>query len=170
MGETFVISDTHFGHAAMLGFKDDKGNPARTFASCEEMDQTMEDNWNSVVRPQDKVYHLGDVAIQKKFLSVVGRLNGKKSLVMGNHDIFDAVEYLKWFKNVRGVKVFDNHLFTHMPVVKAGRFIANVHGHTHLNEMEDSWYKNVCVEHTNYTPVPWHIVKEIIKESQLADG
>jgi calcineurin-like phosphoesterase family protein len=53
--EIFVISDTHFGQAKAIEYF------GRPFASREEMDETMIERWNAVVRPQDIVYHLGDV-------------------------------------------------------------------------------------------------------------
>lgn len=60
----------------------------RPFTSTEEMDETMVDNWNRVVRPQDKVYHLGDIAMSKRPLhAIMPRLNGEKVLIKGNHDI-----------------------------------------------------------------------------------
>lgn len=170
MGETFVISDTHFGHAGILTFRDGNGKPVRPFDSVDEMDELMVDNWNRIVRPSDKVYHLGDVSMRKDRLPIVERLNGKKSLIMGNHDIFMAKEYLRYFSNVRGVKVIDNHILTHLPVVRSGRFVANVHGHMHANVLPDMWYFNVCVEVRDYTPMPWGMVKELIDDANERKG
>ena len=59
----WVISDTHFGHKNILSFKDkDTGDAIRgkVFSSIDEMDETLIDNWNRVVKPGDKIYHLGD--------------------------------------------------------------------------------------------------------------
>ncbi len=44
--------------------------------------------WNEAVRPDDTVYHLGDVALGTltESLPYVGRLNGHKILIPGNHD------------------------------------------------------------------------------------
>jgi calcineurin-like phosphoesterase family protein len=108
MANTFIISDTHFGHQGILGFKAPDGiNKLRDFSSVEEMDEHIIERWNSVVRDQDKVYHLGDVAMRKEHIATMSRLNGKKTLIMGNHDIFDSREYLQYFENVRAYKVFD---------------------------------------------------------------
>jgi len=59
--DIWVISDTHFDHANILNFTDKVGKPTRNFADVDEMNETMIANWNSVVKPGDKVYHLGDV-------------------------------------------------------------------------------------------------------------
>ena len=90
----FVISDTHFGHTnSWEKFKLPDGSPLRPFTSNEEMDETMIERWNAKVKPNDVVYHLGDVVINRKHLHLVKRLNGKKRLVRGNHDIFKDREY-----------------------------------------------------------------------------
>lgn len=78
----FFTSDTHFGHARINELA------GRPFNSVEEMNETLIDNWNSVVRKGDTVIHLGDVALGPiaETLPLVGRCNGRKILVPGNHD------------------------------------------------------------------------------------
>lgn len=60
----------------------------RLFNSIEEMDETMIDSWNKVVFKESTVFHIGDLSWYnaKKTLEILKRLNGKKYLVMGNHD------------------------------------------------------------------------------------
>jgi calcineurin-like phosphoesterase family protein len=52
------------------------------------MNEMIVHNWNAIVRPDDTVYHLGDVALGpiEDSLKYIGRLNGHKILVVGNHD------------------------------------------------------------------------------------
>ena len=78
-GDIWVISDTHFNHSNILTFSDKVGNPVRAFSSVEEMNEIMIDRWNSVVKPGDKVYHLGDVLFGDKeaFSRLWPRLNGR---------------------------------------------------------------------------------------------
>lgn len=91
---SFVISDTHFGHESCWAkFKLPNGDPMRPFASTEEMDETLVDNWNKTVHPKDTVYHLGDVVIARRHLQTVKRLNGKLRLIRGNHDMFKDKDY-----------------------------------------------------------------------------
>lgn len=134
----------------------------------------MISSWNSVVRPNDTVYHLGDVVINKKALPLVGRCNGRKILIKGNHDIFDIKDYLTYFEDVRAYKVFPKEKFicSHIPIHPSefGRMGVNVHGHTHTNKVlkeievdtgigalpdfvPDDRYFCVCVEPLNYTPI-----------------
>ncbi len=154
--ETYFISDTHFGHSNILKFTDGC-KPLRPFASAEEMDEVLVKNWNAVVRPKDIVYHLGDVVINRRCLPTVGRLNGIKHLVMGNHDTFRATEYLEYFKELHAVKVFEKHRFvcTHVPLHQSSleRWGVNVHGHLHANSMGLTSYVCVSVEQIDYTPI-----------------
>lgn len=137
----FVISDTHFGHTnSWEKFKLPDGSPLRPFTSNEEMDETMIERWNAKVKPNDVVYHLGDVVINRKHLHLVKRLNGKKRLVRGNHDIFKDKDYYEvGFESLYGVRVFtDKFILSHIPLHPDSiteRFKVNVHGHLHANEV-----------------------------------
>ena len=107
MGETYIISDTHFGHANSLTFLRGDETKLRDFSSVTEMDECMIHRWNSVVRPEDKVVHLGDVVINKRCLNILSLLNGKKKLIMGNHDIFKIEEYAQYFYDVKAYRAFE---------------------------------------------------------------
>lgn len=165
MKDIFFISDTHFGHANALIFKRKDGTPLRSFSCVEEMDEHMVEKWNSVVKPHDRVYHCGDVVINKKSLNILHRLNGKKVLIMGNHDIFGHAAYLEHFEDIRAYKVMPKEgiIASHIPVHTDSlyRFPTNIHGHLHAEKVPDltnlhkadSRYVNVSVESINYTPL-----------------
>lgn len=79
----FFTADLHFRHANVIDFE------SRPFASVEEMDQTLIQNWNDTVTPTDEVWVLGDYSLpsgRKKALGYLEQLNGTKYLVTGNHD------------------------------------------------------------------------------------
>ena len=88
--DIWVISDTHFDHANILTFTDKVGKQTRNFDDVNHMNEHMIDRWNSVVKPGDKVYHLGDVLFGTRKEEWMNknfpRLNGQKRLVVGNHD------------------------------------------------------------------------------------
>jgi calcineurin-like phosphoesterase family protein len=165
--DIWVISDTHFNHANILNFKDSVGKPVRSFDNVQEMNEIMIQNWNSVVRPGDKVYHLGDVLFgtnKREWMAKhFPRLMGSKRLIVGNHDNVKELTLSGHFQKVMMWRQFKDLglLLTHVPVhpstLKEGRFgdltPINVHGHIHQNQSPDGPYKCVCVEHTNYTPV-----------------
>lgn len=168
----FYISDTHFGHANILTFEGVEGKPCRVFDSVEEMDETMVDNWNAVVGPQDTIYHLGDVAIKRKALHILERLNGRKILIKGNHDIFKLKDYLPHFKDIRSYVVRDKMIFSHIPICEFSmeRFRVNVHGHTHTFNLPDPRYINICVEQINYTPLHHDQIVEMVEKASLSSS
>lgn len=174
MPATFFISDTHFGHEKTCTvFKREDGSPLRPFSCAEEMDEFMIKAWNDRVRPNDKVYHLGDVVINRKFLNVLARLNGDKVLIRGNHDIFKLEDYGQYFRDIRAFDVKNGMIFSHVPVhpESLGRFGTNIHGHLHANRVMkivgvdvktgelkygkevDPRYFNVSVEQIDFTPI-----------------
>lgn len=191
MSNRFVISDTHFGHTnSWEKFKLPNGDPLRPFTSTEEMDEAMVERWNAKVGPHDVVYHLGDVVINKKSLHHVKRLNGKKRLILGNHDIFKNKEYNEvGFEKLYGCRVFvDQFILSHLPYhpdCVTDRFKVNVHGHLHANEITrkvwstgqhdvvdqiDPRYLCVSVEHTDYAPLSFEEVDARIKARWEATG
>lgn len=78
----FFTSDTHFGHARIIDLV------PRPFKDVAEMNEILVKNWNETVSPEDTVFHLGDVALGpiRDSLEHIRRLNGRKILVIGNHD------------------------------------------------------------------------------------
>jgi Predicted phosphoesterase or phosphohydrolase len=164
MATTFLISDTHFGHRNVLNFEKEDGTKLRNFSSTEEMDETLITNWNSVVRKEDKIYHLGDVVFRNPTYldQVFSRLNGIKVLVKGNHDIYKLYQYSKWFKDIRGSHILDRYILTHIPIhpESLSRWEGNIHGHLHHQTLDDPRYYNVSVERINYTPIALEEIKD----------
>lgn len=160
MKDIWVISDTHFNHKNILGFKDDLGNPVRSFSSVGHMNEIMINNWNSVVKQGDKVYHLGDVFFGSKdeFKKLWPRLNGSKRLVIGNHDDVSFLSQGGFFQKVMLWRIFKDFglTLTHVPL-REDQFRSdttkNIHGHIHQRPSPKGPYQCVCVEHTNYTPI-----------------
>lgn len=164
MSNIWFISDTHFQHANILRFTDHEGNLVRRFASTDEMDEHMVERWNSVVKPGDKVYHLGDVFMgsRETFVPLWKRLNGRKRLILGNHDdaLFFASKNL--VEKIQVWRTFPEHGFiaTHIPLHEGSMYFHrinkeafNVHGHLHQNPSPTPRHINISVEQINYTPV-----------------
>lgn len=170
MTTTFLISDTHFSHFGVCKFTEPDGvTKIRPWTCPDEMDEALVSNWNSVVGPKDRVYHLGDIAIAKKGLDVLSRLNGDKVLIKGNHDIFKLSDYTKHFRDIRGYHKMDCAILSHIPIYLDGlhRFKANIHGHLHTNVVMHNGvpnpkYINVSVEQINFTPIAWDVVHKQI--------
>jgi calcineurin-like phosphoesterase family protein len=151
--ETFFISDTHFGHKNIIKF--DGTKDYRPFATIEEHDAELIRRWNSVVGKRDNVFHLGDFCFSRKNIEIAAQLNGVKRLVLGNHDMYPARDYLKYFKRLSGAIEWHKCILTHIPVHidQLNRYEFNIHGHLHHNKINDIRYVNVACEHTNLTPV-----------------
>lgn len=185
MPAVFLVSDTHFGHAGVCRFmRNDGVTKLRPWDDPEEMDEFMVKAWNERVKPTDKVYHLGDVVINRRALSTLARLNGDKVLIRGNHDIFRDDEYRQYFRELRAYHVMNGLILSHIPIHEAslGRFGCNIHGHLHANRVMkpkgfdaktgnilysdeiDPRYWCACVEQTDFAPILFEDALKKIKE------
>ena len=188
MPAVFLVSDTHFGHLGVCKFmRKDGVTKLRPWDTPEEMDEEMVKRWNERVRPNDKVYHLGDVVINRRALPTLARLNGDKVLIRGNHDIFRDDEYREYFRELRAYHVMNGMILSHIPIHEEslGRFGVNIHGHLHANrvmkrasslmefmkrgtrEWIDPRYHCVCVEHTDFAPI---LFEDVIKRIEAEGG
>ena len=191
MPSVFLVSDTHFGHTGVCRFTRNDGEKLRPWTDPDEMDEAMVKAWNERVKPTDKVYHLGDVVINRKALSIMRRLNGDKVLIRGNHDIFRDEDYRAHFRELRAYHVMNGMILSHIPLHSdsLGRFGVNIHGHTHANRVMkargvdaktgtvlygdeiDPRYHCVCVEQTpDFAPILFEDVIKRIEEEGGAVG
>lgn len=135
-GGTWVASDPHFDHANILKFERSPGIKLRDFPDVETMNETMIDNWNSVVKDGDRVYLLGDVAFHPRvFERSIPRLKGRIVLVPGNHEPPKMRKYFHLFDDVRGYVVKKGVIMSHIPIHPGSlsRWKINIHGHLHAN-------------------------------------
>jgi calcineurin-like phosphoesterase family protein len=154
----------------------------------------LRDRWNEVVRDNDLVYVLGDVAFNKIALNSLGQFKGRKILVMGNHDKFHTKDYLFVFDDVYAACVIDGIVLTHIPIHPNSlqpRWKGNIHGHLHSRVVTktieidrgnvecadisvthtDARYLCVSAEHINLTPIEFDEAKlrmEIQNETEIA--
>ena len=189
MPSVFLVSDTHFGHAGVCRFtRNDGCTPLRPWDDAAEMDEAMVAAWNERVRPNDKVYHLGDVVINRRALAIMSRLNGDKVLIRGNHDIFRVIESRQYFRELRAYHVMNGMILSHIPLhtESLGRFGVNSHGHLHANRVKkirgvnaktgellysdeiDPRYHNVSVEQLpDFAPI---LFEDVIKRIEAEGG
>jgi calcineurin-like phosphoesterase family protein len=180
VNNTWFISDHHIGHKNILEYEKEH----RPFSTIEEMRETIIERHNAAVKSNDIVYFLGDFAFGKHNIAHAGRFNGKKRLVLGNHDIYPTANYLEYFDKVYGVLFWKMCILSHMPVHPNGlgsRAFLNVHGHLHSRKVgrdgyvgqgdncrpefiEDRNYYNVSCEQNNLTPFHADEILERLKE------
>jgi calcineurin-like phosphoesterase family protein len=175
MANIFVFSDSHFGQYSICEFLDVNGERMRPWFSADEMDEALIANWNAVVRPQDKVYHLGDVSMKRSKIELCGRLNGHKRLVRGNHDIFPTKYYLPYFDDIYGTRVFEDMILSHFPIVldSIKPKWTCVHGHVHRNVKPGHLgpkYLNVSCEVTDFRPLAIEEVRQRIAAQRDGGG
>ena len=161
----FYISDTHFGHAGIIRFC------GRPWGSVEEMDRDMMALWNSRVGPDDHVWHLGDFSYKgavptRRYLE---GLNGRKHLVIGNHDhrgVLKMPDIMDWFESVgyaASVTVADGKraFLCHYPLADPPRHVWCLYGHVHNGRGWDGFglvrgqgmSLNCCADVNGYMPV-----------------
>lgn len=177
-GRTWLYADPHFYHQGVCKFTRYDGTPLRPWDDAEEMSEHMIQEYNNIVHPDDRVYILGDVAMNRKALDrSLPRLIGHKVLVKGNHDIDKLSYYSQYFDDIRAYVVKKGFILSHIPIHPGsmGRWSVNIHGHLHSNQVgadfyddpenagePDPRYKCVSVEHTDYKPVLLdHVLKEV---------
>jgi calcineurin-like phosphoesterase family protein len=163
------IADTHFGHALMISErKNDDGSARpklRDFASIDDHDEHIVDMWNAVVTPTTTVYHLGDFAFWKlpieRVQRIFDRLNGRKNLLIGNHDV-PEIESLGWEQVFKGPVHFKDadsgikFVGSHHPLREWDGFFSgtvHIHGHTHSNLPSSRRSLDVGVDNVGYVPL-----------------
>ena len=167
----FFTSDCHFYHKNIIQYT------TRPFVSIEEMNETLINNWNDKVKNRkDEIYILGDFAFAKGLIvnDLLKKLNGKKYLIIGNHDRFlkdkelntSLFEWIKDYYSLRYNKM--NIVLFHYPMETWERKHYGsicLHGHVHnskINEVQNRF--NVGVDVNNFTPVS---LKEILERNEL---
>ena len=147
----FFIADLHLGHNNICNYEgDNRGNPE----SIEQHDDWIIYQWNSIVRKQDLIWVLGDVAFNYEGLHKLKRMNGSKHLILGNHDVFPIKKYFEYFNKIHGFMKYKGMWLSHSPIHPVSlRDKINIHGHTHSHKIDDDRYFCVSVEQLNGLPI-----------------
>ena len=167
----FLIGDCHFGHRNIIKYCN------RPFANVEEMTEGLVKNWNSVVGKNDIVYVVGDFALcgKQKIIEIGNRLNGRKRLILGNHDQASVNTYREAgfeFVYNHSIVLDDFYIISHIPMVgmSANAPFANVFAHVHIDPTyKDCSCRSFCVsaERINYTPILFEDIKALIKAQEV---
>lgn len=185
----FFTSDTHFGHTNIIKYC------KRPFNSIEEHDETLIKNWNNKVGENDIIFHLGDFAFgsEKKWMNYLEQLNGKKYLIIGNHDWRNLTPgVLKYFENVSqqmNLRIKNTHIWlNHFPYLcfsgawKGLNASWQLFGHVHTSPYADSGLDHqrlanlfttqfdVGTDNNNFTPISFYEVKEKINTQMMSLG
>ena len=166
MQNVFLTADTHFDHRNIIKYCN------RDFNSVEEMNQTIIDNWNNVVKKNDIIYHLGDFAFNNH-LKFIKQLNGKKHLILGNHDEMSKFLH-QYFTSVQQYKVLKfvepNITLFHyaLRVWHKSHFGAyHAYGHSHGTLPSIGKSHDVGVDTNNFKPYALEDLNEIFRNKQI---
>ncbi len=154
MSAIWVTADHHFSHARITEYC------ARPFSSVEEMDAELIRRWNEAVRPDDMVVHLGDFAVAsaERIRELVAQLNGRKVIVLGNHDrSATAMRRLGFEEAYREYEVRDIRCVHEPEDARPGE--VTLCGHVHdrwaeLHRTDGALLINVGVDVRAFRPVP----------------
>lgn len=162
----FLIADLHFGHKNVIEYEN------RPFENLEDMDKGMIWLWNNTVKKEDKIFVLGDFSFyaKEKTKEIISKLNGRKVLIMGNHD---RARSAQWWKDAGFDDVYeypiiykDFFILSHEPLyMNRNMPYVNIHGHLHSMEYEDrKLYYNVGVELHEYAPVNFEDITKVFSD------
>ena len=161
MSQVLFIADLHIGHRNILKYRTD-------FKSIEEHDNTIIENWNSVVKKKNQiVWVLGDFLIKNNkydMCKILKKLNGTIRIISGNHDNIDYYpREMIW----KGLEKKYGFWLSHAPIHPDElRGSKNIYGHVHNKIIKDDRYINVCVENVNYTPITLEKIREISDKNE----
>ena len=149
----WVTSDLHLNHKNIL-------NTCRKFKSIEQHNEYIISQYNSVVGKDDLVYILGDAVWRplKESEPLIKRLNGRKILILGNHDKGTIGEYKSLgFIDVIKHPIYysDKIILSHYPVQECfnNPFCINIHGHLHQATVDLPNYFNCNIELNDFKPI-----------------
>lgn len=152
----YICSDLHLGHHNVHNFRDG-------FSSAEEHHELVFNNLKEIQGKRTYLILLGDIAFTKDWLNRVGELKfGRTVLILGNHDNEKKKKILikdiaNTYDEVYSLKSYKNCWLTHCPIhpteIRTKDLV--IHGHTHPYLILDRRYRNVCLEYTDYKPIPW---------------
>jgi len=154
------IADLHFGHTNIIKYEN------RPFKSTIDMDAGLIKNWNNVVSKKDIVFLLGDLSFYpvEKTKNLVSLLNGRKNLILGNHDTKSPAVYMDMgfeFVSKYPIVYKEFFLLSHEPLyVNETMPYLNIHGHIHSAEYAGDKHFNVSVEKINYTPISFEEIQK----------
>ena len=157
MSNIWYTSDHHFGHYNIIRMCN------RPYQSTDEMDADLVAKFNARVKPDDTVYIVGDVAMhQPSGLRALDQMNGKKHLIVGNHDCNKIKNWPGWISVREYVKISDGGVSVvlfHYPIHSWDgqyRGTIHLHGHSHSPKPQHMFRTNrfdVGVDANLFEPV-----------------
>ena len=185
MSDIWLSSDLHLMHNKPFLYE------PRGFTSTEEMCEAIVERWNSVVRDEDFIYNLGDIALSNVDAAIpyLQRLKGHQIWILGNHDTLGKIE--KILPQCPNIQLLGTPRDSYATVIKSGKWsfylshyptltsnfdekhlnqhIISLHGHTHqqINFLQSNnpFLYHVGLDSHNCCPVNLEEIKTEIKNT-----
>ena len=156
MSKKFYIADMRFGHKNIITYDN------RPFETTKEMDRALIANWNNKVSSIDTVYVLGDMFWEDNAVSILPQLNGRKVLILGNHDKNATKPQVKSYWEIISdtMVVKDDNRFvvlSHYPIMfyrNMYRGWYHLYGHIH-NSQDHNMTENFAKQISELTAQEW---------------
>ena len=180
----WLTSDLHLHHKNVIKYS------KRPFQDIDQMNEAFITNWNSCVKENDIVFILGDFSFggSSAWNEVLDKLNGKKYLILGNHDEknlrqgymskFEKVEYMMHIY-IDGQSIYLSHfpLLCFAGAYRGEESVWALSGHVHFNDVADGkdvkrlkmffpTQYDVGVDANNYRPISFSELKEKIDQQK----
>ena len=111
----------------------------RGFKNPDEYHEHLIKSWNSKVHKKDLTYILGDVSMEtNEHYHILDKLNGRKKVVLGNHDLGKHIpDLLKHVETVEGLVHYKGFWLSHAPLhPQELTFVrGNIHAHIHEEDV-----------------------------------
>jgi calcineurin-like phosphoesterase family protein len=158
---------THLGHSKIISL-----GHGRPFANSFEHDKELIRRWNARVTPDDVVFHLGDFNYKSNQNAdfYLKQLNGKKFLIIGNHDDQKTILADGWESALPYQELELNNTkitLCHYPIAEwngyfrgAWMFHSHVHGNVTTQVPIVKNRVDVGVDNFNYAPATFEEIKE----------
>lgn len=170
MSEIWFTSDLHMNHQQEFLWG------PRGFANEKEMNEALVEKWNSIVKAEDIVWNLGDIAMNDiaGAIPYLNMLNGTQYWIIGNHDTENKIDRITkscWkihmcpYKYATTEKLGGMTIYmSHYPALTANfdekhfsRHVIALHGHTHQKtnwlDLTNPFIYHVGLDSHNCTPV-----------------
>lgn len=147
-----LIGDTHFNHEKIIEFENRPPN----------FKDIIIKNWNKLVSPDDLVIHLGDVIFKhpSELTAIMGRLNGRKILTLGNHDHQSYQWYMQHgFDFACDLFYWGRILFSHMPQIPLPPYDITLNIHAHLHRNGHRWKEYAENEYFIKNASQYHLIQ-----------
>lgn len=179
----FFSSDFHLSHFRIIEYCN------RPFKSIAEMNDTIINNFNSVIEPEDTLYHLGDFCLGNKYeyqVHLLSRLNFKKIMIVGNHDNKKNLKrmaesgIIESFHNTLGIEIDGQYIWmSHHPnrtwyfenvdiSPHDPKTVWKLHGHLHTKDKREVINDTIdCgIDNFNFLPISFNRLNELFTRSK----